>query len=220
MTTVYTGLIRVRHDTLANFESANPVLKYGEIAVAFDGATPKIKVGNAAEDTWNNLPWASAGGGTGTDGKSAYEIAVDNGYTGDEPSWLESLKGENGDPGQAAPAVFIIAISDETTAITSGTAKTTFRMPYAMTLTSVRASLTTAQASGSLFTIDINKNGSSILSTKITIDNSEKSSTSALTQPVISDSTLADDNEISIDVDQIGDGSAKGCKVTLIGQLV
>ena len=33
------------------------------------------------------------GGGTGTAGKSAYEIAVDNGFVGTETEWLESLKG-------------------------------------------------------------------------------------------------------------------------------
>ena len=36
---------------------------------------------------------------TGNDGKSAYEIAVDNGFTGTEAEWLESLKGEKGEPG-------------------------------------------------------------------------------------------------------------------------
>lgn len=35
----------------------------------------------------------------GNDGKSAYEIAVENGYTGAEPEWLASLKGEKGDTG-------------------------------------------------------------------------------------------------------------------------
>ena len=39
------------------------------------------------------------GGGTGTAGKSAYEIAVDNGFVGTETEWLESLKGEQGDNG-------------------------------------------------------------------------------------------------------------------------
>ena len=34
-----------------------------------------------------------------TAGKSAYEIAVDNGFVGTETEWLESLKGENGEPG-------------------------------------------------------------------------------------------------------------------------
>lgn len=32
--------------------------------------------------------------GTSSNGKSAYEIAVDNGFTGTEAQWLESLKGE------------------------------------------------------------------------------------------------------------------------------
>ena len=36
------------------------------------------------------------GGGSGTAGKSAYEIAVDNGFVGTETEWLESLKGEQG----------------------------------------------------------------------------------------------------------------------------
>ena len=38
-------------------------------------------------------------GGSGTAGKSAYEIAVDNGFVGTEAEWLESLKGADGDNG-------------------------------------------------------------------------------------------------------------------------
>ena len=90
-------------------------------------------------------------------------------------------------------------------------------MPYAFTLTAVRASLSTAQASGSTFTVDINENGTTILSTKLTIDNTEKTSTTATTPPVISDSSLADDAEITIDIDQVGTAGAKGLKVALIG---
>lgn len=125
----------------------------------------------------------------------------------------------NGQPLVAgSPAQSIqIACSDETTALTSGTGKVTFRMPFAFTLSAVRASLTTAQTSGSIFTVDINEGGSTILSTKLTIDNGEKTSTTAATAPVISDVNLADDAEITIDIDQVGDGSAKGLKVTLIG---
>jgi hypothetical protein len=115
------------------------------------------------------------------------------------------------------PFELVVAASDETTALTAGTAKITFRMPRAVTLTAVRASLTTAQASGSIFTVDINEGGTSILSTKLTIDNTEKTSTTAATPPVISDTALADDAEMTIDIDQIGDGTAKGLKVALIG---
>jgi hypothetical protein len=110
-----------------------------------------------------------------------------------------------------------LAASDETTALTTGTAKVTFRMPHAMTLTSVRASLTTAQASGSIFTVDINQSGSSVLATKLTIDNTEKTSTTAATPATITTSALTDDSEITIDIDQIGDGTATGLKITIIG---
>ena len=110
-----------------------------------------------------------------------------------------------------------IACSDETTALTAGAAKITFRIPYAMTLTEVRANLNTAQTSGSVFTVDINESGSSVLSTKLTIDNTEKTSTTAANAPVISDGNLADDAEITIDIDQVGNGTAKGLKLTLIG---
>ena len=39
-------------------------------------------------------------GKDGVDGKSAYEIAVDNGYPGTERAWLASLKGDKGDTGE------------------------------------------------------------------------------------------------------------------------
>ena len=112
---------------------------------------------------------------------------------------------------------FIIAIGDETTAATTGTAKTTFRMPYAFTLTDIRAHCVTAPT-GATLTLDVNESGSTILSTKLTIDSTEKTSETAATQPVISDSALADDSEITIDIDQIGSTVAgAGIKITLIG---
>jgi hypothetical protein len=113
------------------------------------------------------------------------------------------------------PVVLAVAVSDETTAITTGTAKVTFRMPFAMTVTAVRASLAVASSSG-LPTFDINEGGSTILSTKLTVDANEKTSTTAATAAVISDSALADDAEITIDIDVAGTG-AKGAKVYLIG---
>jgi hypothetical protein len=109
----------------------------------------------------------------------------------------------------------LIAVGDETTALTTGTAKVTWRMPWAMTLTAVRSSLTTVSSSG-LPTVDINESGTTILSTKLTIDVSEKTSTTAATPAVISDSSLADDAEMTIDIDVAGTGAA-GLKVYLIG---
>ena len=117
--------------------------------------------------------------------------------------------------GAGHPEVLMLAVSDETTAITTGTAKVTFRMPFAMTLTAVRASLTTASSSGTP-TVDINEAGATILSTKLTIDASELTSTTAAAAAVISDANLADDAEMTIDIDTAGTG-AKGLKVCLIG---
>jgi hypothetical protein len=112
---------------------------------------------------------------------------------------------------------FMFVVSDETTALTTGVSKFKMRMPYALSLTDVRASLTTAQASGSVFTVDILVNGTSILSTKITIDNTKLSSHSSVNQPVVATPILADDDEVRVDITQIGTSGATGLKVYLLG---
>ena len=108
--------------------------------------------------------------------------------------------------------------SDLTTALSVGTTVAYLRMPFAMTVTEVRASLLTAGSTSGTTTIDINKNGTSILSTKLTIDATEKTSTTAATAAVISTSSLSDDDEITIDIDAISGGATEaGLIVTLIG---
>lgn len=130
---------------------------------------------------------------------------------------LDELKGLIVPPSQS----IVAACSDEITALTAGVGKVTFRNPYAsaFTITHVKASLTTAQATGSILTIDINEAGTTILSTKLTIDNTEKTSETAATAAVVSDASIAADAEITVDIDQVGDGTAKGLKVYLIGHL-
>lgn len=118
---------------------------------------------------------------------------------------------------QPLPAEVQAAASDETTNLTTGTAKVTFRMPHRMTLTAVRASLTTAQTAGSLLTVDINLNGSSVLGTKLTFDNNERTTVTAATPATIVTSDLIDDGEITVDIDVVGTAGAKGLKITLIG---
>lgn len=112
-------------------------------------------------------------------------------------------------------SVIGVAMSDETTAITTGTAKVTIRAPFAMTLTDCRANLNTASTSGTP-TVDINVNGSSVLSTKLTIDANELTSVTAAVPPVISSSAIADDDIITFDIDVAGTG-AKGLKVWIYG---
>ena len=112
---------------------------------------------------------------------------------------------------------FIIACSDETTDLETGTGKAEFQMPYAFTITDVMMTLTTA-GTGSEVTVDINEGGTTILSTKLTTDASEKTSRTATTPAVISDSALANNAVITIDIDQIGSSVAgTGLKVYIIG---
>lgn len=119
-----------------------------------------------------------------------------------------------------APEFIVVAVSDETTALTTGTAKRTFRMPGAFTLVDVRASVATAPT-GSALTVDINEAGVTVLSTKLTIDAGDKTSVGATAPPVISDSAIAADAEITIDIDTVGSSVAgAGLKVTLIGYFV
>lgn len=91
------------------------------------------------------------------------------------------------------------------------------RLPYGFRLTEVRASLFVA--ADLVVTVDILEAGVSVLSTLLTIDASEKTSTTAATPAVISDNDLADDAEMTIDITTIGSGGDEGTglKVYLIG---
>ncbi len=207
--------------TSAVSHNAGAVFRHGVSARDFDEANSHVndtttnphnvtaaQVGAVA----NALVTAKADIITATAASTPARLAVGtNGYV------LVAASGEaTGLIWQGSPEVIGIAVSDETTALTTGNAKVTFRMPFAMTLTAVRASLTTASSSG-LPTFDINEGGTTILSTKLSIDATEKTSTTAATAAVISDSALADDAEITIDIDVAGTG-AKGAKVYLIGR--
>lgn len=119
-------------------------------------------------------------------------------------------------PGAGGAIEIQVALSDMTTALTAGTTKAYVRAPCGFTLTDVRASLATASSTGGPLTVDINVAGATILSTKLTIDDTEKTSTTAATAAVISAPNIADDAEITFDIDDEGTGAA-GLIVTLIG---
>lgn len=106
------------------------------------------------------------------------------------------------------------ALSDfNTTAVTAATSLAIEYLPAAFTVTGVRAYTRTAPTG--LMTIDINEAGTTILSTKLTIDSSEKTSGTATTAPVISDSSIAANAEITVDVDSTTGG--KGLVVCMEG---
>jgi len=97
-----------------------------------------------------------------------------------------------------------IACSDLTTALTTGSDKAYFRACSAFTITEVRASVLTAPTGADLI-VDIHLNGTTIMTTnKLEIDATEKTSQTATTAPVLTTTAVADDDIITIDIDQIG----------------
>lgn len=138
-----------------------------------------------------------------------------------DTTWVLTKEYANDYPTKAAfPTTIGIACSDESTALTASTsaAKVTFRMPYAMTLTSLRAGVTTCPT-GDTVLVDIHETGTSIMTnTKLHVDATEYTSTTAGVAYVLTDTALADDAEITIFVDRIGSTIAgAGLKVWLIG---
>ena len=186
-----------------------------EIKTAYEGEANTNAFTDAEQTKLTGIETSATADQTDAEIKTAYENNADtNEFSDAEQTKLAGIEtgAEVNDPES-----FIVALSDETTDLTTGTAKVTFRMPYAFTLTDVRISVKTAPT-GSVLTVDINENGATILSTKLTIDATEKTSTTAATPVVISDTSLADDAEITFDIDTIGSTIAgAGLKVYLIG---
>lgn len=111
------------------------------------------------------------------------------------------------------------------TNIATGTGKDSYVLPFGIILDSIAAggcyaSLAVAQTAGVLVTVDVNRNGTSIIDTKLTFDNAEKTTATAATPAVFAagGQTLYKGDEITIDVDQIGTALAKGLRVYLVGQ--
>ena len=72
-----------RRGTATQWATANTILGVGEMGFAYD--TNVVKIGNGVTP-WNSLD--------SIDGKSAYEIAVANGFVGTQSAWLLSLMGD------------------------------------------------------------------------------------------------------------------------------
>ena len=115
-----------------------------------------------------------------------------------------------------------IACGDETTVLSVADGVTEFQLPYGFELTSVRATLTTAGTTSGVTTIDIEDDGTSIFATLLTIDATEKTSTSAATAfdftASASSLTLGDGSVMKINVDGLSGGATEaGLKIWLIG---
>ncbi len=92
-------------------------------AVGQSGATPTIDQPTGHWFISGNDTGIQAIGKNGKDGKSAYQLAVDNGYPSSLDTWLASLKGKQGKKGDTALSVKVGSVKsgDTTTVTNSGT---------------------------------------------------------------------------------------------------
>lgn len=109
-----------------------------------------------------------------------------------------------------------IKVGDDSTELTTGVGKAYYRMPYAFTLSAVRAWVIGASSENNI-TVDVNLGGTSVLGTKITIEETEDSSVTATAAPTITTANLTDDGLITVDIDAAGT-EAYGLNVLLIGK--
>lgn len=123
-----------------------------------------------------------------------------------------------GGQGDAAPQleVFAIPITDKSSALATGESDQDFIVPYDLQNVYVAASISTVQTSGTVATIDVKRNGTTVLGTKITIDNNERHSFSASAQPVMSVTNLSKGDRLTFHKDAVGTGG-KGLSVYVFG---
>lgn len=115
-----------------------------------------------------------------------------------------------------APFEFMVAASDETTALTVGDGKVTFPWPANATLTQVVGFLTGASDSSGPVEFDVTRGGVSIFSTLPQIDPGSQSSEGGMFEGVISTANIDRHDIMAVDVVQPGDG-ANGLKILFIG---
>lgn len=118
-----------------------------------------------------------------------------------------------------SPETIVVACSDENTDLAVVSPAVTFRIPNRMRITNVIANLTTATEGNNLI-VNINAGGVSIFTTNLlTVDAGEKTSITATTPPNITTRTLSENEEMTIDIDQVGSTTAgAGLKVTIVGE--
>jgi len=116
---------------------------------------------------------------------------------------------------KAVRETFKIDFGDSATAIATGCTQKEFQMPYNFTITEIFATVAITSSSGTP-SFQIQQNNLDILSTALTIDVGEKTSRTAATPVVISDTTLDINGVINFDLDAVGT-DVKGLVIYLIG---
>jgi hypothetical protein len=213
--TMSTGELRI--STVGTNTASVPTL--GSTSTFTNKTLTSPKIGTGIYDTNGNelfLLTATA--------SAVNEITFANAATGNAPSFTASGGDSNIDIKLIPKGTgivkgtlhrFMVRLFDSSTTVTTGTSKGgDFRISkYAITVVNVGAYVDTAGTTG-LMTIDINEGGTTIMSSnKITLDSTEKTSETAATAPGVTDTAIAADAIITIDVDGVQTTPATGLVV-------
>ena len=131
-------------------------------------------------------------------------------------------QGPQGPPGVDQNSWFdtiIAAATDESSPISVGGPKTTFRCPYPLDLTNgyIRISLSEAPE-GAAFIVDVKMNGVSMFSTQVQIDANQRTSVTSSVPAVLTTTYCPDDAEFTVFVTQVGTiATGIGLKVAITG---
>jgi hypothetical protein len=197
------------------------------------GVFSVVRAGSAAWIDTNTTVWSYSGSWGNVIDTSRYDdtfltvYSLSGGWqsayqqvTDDSQLWYDTTSTVQSNSANWGLADFSVICSNETTNLSVTTSATTFRMPYAMYLNDVRASVNTAPV-GSTVIVDVKQSGSSIFSTLLSIDQNEETSTTAATPAVILNPNLTDDAKIIVSINQVGSTTAgTGLKITFKGYRV
>jgi hypothetical protein len=168
------------------------------IANITDHSSNTIKTG-----VTNSTIAAGSGNTINNDLRNVFVAGVNLTATTNDTAYFSNIVG--------APYDLSVAISDETTALTSGATKLVVYAPRNFVVSKVKVSLSTSGSTTT--TVDVNVGGSSILTSPISLTaNTFVASTTAISSPSISE-----DNRITFDIDAAGSDAA-GLKCYLIGK--
>ena len=106
---IYNGSVETGYNISVREAYAAHLARHGYITTPVGSGMVKITAKSpyyiGSNDNWwlgnvdTGIKATGTDGSNGTNGKSAYELAVENGYKGTEAEWLAALVGEKGDPG-------------------------------------------------------------------------------------------------------------------------
>ena len=183
------------------------------------GGSGKVLQSNGTTESWETIETADSI--ITTRGDIIFGNAAGNGArlaAGTAGKFL-TTQGGSADPTYTNPTLsFIVSLTAEDGDATVADGLAQIRMPFAFELSELPRAFCNTAPTGANLQFDITEAGSTIFSTKLEIDATEKTSTTAPAPSVLSDTTLANDSIISFNCDQIGSStSGAGIKLVLLG---